>query len=248
MAGSDYPYQRPEHADVEANPAIKQLAYLGPPEIQADFVRKVYGILCSQLVFLVTICVAAIVIEPLRYGLIDIFKIPGLQFIIFIPTICVLCALMAYKDKHPVNYYLLAAFTLLTSVPIGAICAVYYSVGLGVTLLQAALLTMAIFMALTAYAMYSGQDFSWMGACLSASLFGLIMWGCLAYLFGFKVGLVYSSLGALIFCGFIVYDTWRVMKEYGPDDAIIAAIQLFLDIINLFLYILEILSRSSSSD
>ena len=45
----------------------------------------------------------------------------------------------------------------------------------------------------------------------------------------------------LVFVGYILYDTSNLIHVLGPDDYIIAAVQLYLDIINLFLYLLEIL-------
>lgn len=45
------------------------------------------------------------------------------------------------------------------------------------------------------------------------------------------------------FC-FVVFTASLIMHHLGPDDAILAAVNLYLDILNLFLYILAILSRS----
>lgn len=219
-----------------------------PPEIRAGFIRKVYGILSAQMGLTVTFCAACMLVGPLRHAVIRLYSIPGMQFGVFIPTICVLCALMKYKSEHPLNYQLLAAFTVLMALPLGFTCAVYYTAGLGILILQAAVLTFGCFGGLTAYAMYSGKDFGWMGGGLSAGLFGLMLCGFLGSIFGFGGGLLFSAFGALLFCGYIVYDTWRVMEVYGCDDAIVASIDLYLDIVNLFLYILEILSSMSGGD
>lgn len=221
-----------------------------PPEIEqmvrAGFIRKVYGILTAQMAFTVLFCMCSMFVAPLRHGLIGFYKIPGAGIMLFIPMMCILCALMKNKDQHPLNYQLLMAFTVCMSVPVGFICAAYYSHGLGHLILQAFVLTMICFGSLTAYTMYSGKDFSWMGAGLSSGLMILIFWGFLGSVFGFGMGLMYSAFGAMLFCGYIVYDTWRIMKEYGCDDAIIAAIDLYLDIVNLFMYLLQFLSSMSS--
>merc|ERR1712232_865544 len=128
------------------------------------------------------------------------------------------------------------------SLPLGFVCSAYYKAGLGSLVLQAFVLTMACFGSLTAYAMHSKQDFSWMGGMLSMGLTGLVVWGLLASLFGLGGGLVYSAFGAMLFCGYILYDTHRIMEVLGPDDAIVGAIDLYLDIINLFMYLLQLLS------
>lgn len=47
--------------------------------------------------------------------------------------------------------------------------------------------------------------------------------------------MVYSGLAALIFCGFIVFDTNNMIKRYNYDDYIWAAVSLYLDVINLFM-------------
>ena len=52
-----------------------------------------------------------------------------------------------------------------------------------------------------------------------------------------------AFLGAMLFSAFIVYDTYMIMNRMGCDDYVIAAIELYLDIINLFLMILQLLGN-----
>ena len=47
--------------------------------------------------------------------------------------------------------------------------------------------------------------------------------------------------GAIIFSCFIVFDTHLLIHKLSPEEYIVAAINLYLDIINLFLEILKIL-------
>jgi len=55
---------------------------------------------------------------------------------------------------------------------------------------------------------------------------------------------VISLGGALLFCGFIIFDTHMIMHKLSPEEYILASINLYLDIINLFLYILRILEAA----
>ena len=48
-----------------------------------------------------------------------------------------------------------------------------------------------------------------------------------------------------IFCIFIIYDTYLITSKLGYDDYIIAAIELYLDIVNLFLFLLSLLSSKN---
>lgn len=52
--------------------------------------------------------------------------------------------------------------------------------------------------------------------------------------------MIYGCLAAIIFCGYIVYDTDNLIKRYSYDEYIWAAVSLYLDIINLFLALLTI--------
>ena len=62
--------------------------------------------------------------------------------------------------------------------------------------------------------------------------------------------IIYSSLGAIIFSFYIVYDTQLIIGgkhkkyQYNQDEYIFAALNLYLDIINLFLYILDLFNRT----
>lgn len=220
-----------------------------PLEIRAAFIRKVYGILAAQVAFTVLFCAACMYIEPVRNGIIGMYAgNPYLSLILFIPTICILCALQKHKSEYPLNYQLLLAFTVLMSLPIGFICAAYYQAGVGFIIIQAALITIGVFGVLTLYTFVSGKDFSFMGAGLSAGLGCLMLWSFFSWLFGFPTGFLFSLFGALLFCGFIVYDTFRVIKVLGVDDAILGAIELYLDILNLFLFILQMLSAGNQDD
>jgi protein lifeguard len=53
--------------------------------------------------------------------------------------------------------------------------------------------------------------------------------------------MVYGCVAALVFSGFIIYDTDNLIKRYTYDEYVSAAIELYLDIINLFMAILNML-------
>ena len=66
--------------------------------------------------------------------------------------------------------------------------------------------------------------------------------------------LIISVIGIVLFMGFTMYDTKKIKEYYraaGNDpqaqkkSSIIAALQLYLDFINLFLYILRLFARNS---
>merc|ERR1719369_522281 len=61
--------------------------------------------------------------------------------------------------------------------------------------------------------------------------------------------LVYASIGAIIFSLYIIYDTQLMVGgshkySLSPEEYVFAALNLYLDIINLFMYILQIIGNS----
>lgn len=126
----------------------------------------------------------------------------------------------------------------------------------------------------TFWAAKRGKDFSFLAPFLFASLsmllvFGLIQVRCRPFpylsLFNalrwnvdhdlymqifFPLGklshTIYGALAALIFSGYIVYDTDNIIKRYTYDEYVWAAVSLYLDIINLFLGLLTLFRAADS--
>ena len=88
-------------------------------------------------------------------------------------------------------------------------------------------------------------------------LWGIIIAGAINMFFGFRsVDLLISVLGVVVFLGLTVYDTKRVLdmnREYGSEMTedeyvklgVIGALNLYLDFLNIFLYLLRLFSSSS---
>ncbi len=155
----------------------------------------------------------------------------------------VLIALMMFKNQHPLNAQLLFVWTLMEAYTVGVVCASYTAAGQGRVVVEALILTLSVFAVLTLYTIQSKRDWSFLGAGLMSGLWLLIIWGLFAMFFPALAGGAYSLLGALIFSGFIIFDTWQITERLGYDDHILASITLYLDILNLFLFILRLLSR-----
>ena len=113
---------------------------------------------------------------------------------------------------------------------------------------DAFLLTAAVFTGLSGYTLVSRKDFSNLGAGLTIGLFVLIGASFLGFFVHAQIfHLAVASMGVILFAGYILYDTSRIMRE-GEDDAVGAALRLFLDILNMFLLLLRILSPPHVTD
>jgi FtsH-binding integral membrane protein len=191
---------------------------------------------------------------PTSFGVGLVRSIWWMQWVLLVLSLLSICLLFATKHTYPINYFSLLLFTLIMASSVAFTCVLYYAAGLGQQIVLAAAITTATFLLLTLYTMCSKTDFSFMGPFLFASINLLLIWGGVLgfafFCFGYSPGwdIAYSVLGTIIFCGYIVYDTHRIMHVLGVDDYVLGAIELYLDLINLFMYILRILSASSSRD
>jgi len=222
--------------------AASSAARLDAALLRAGFVRKVYGILAAQLSLTVLAALACAACAPLR-GLLVRTQVGGwMNLLIFLPTAACLAGLRWKKDAYPQNYCLLLGLTLLISLDVGVVSAVLADAGRGMVVVQAAAITLAMFLGLTAYVFYSGRDFSSMRGLLTGALWSLVVGGGLSLLLG--APLLHAAmawLGAAAFCGYILYDTDRIATKLGHGDYIAATAELHLAIINLFLHVPKIL-------
>ncbi|KAM9313448.1 protein lifeguard 4 [Gastrophryne carolinensis] len=206
--------------------------------IRMGFLRKVYIILSVQVLLTTVTSAVFLYFDSIKNFLHDS---PGLVLICAIGSLGTIIALTIYRHQYPVNLYLLFAFTILEAITVG-VAVTFYEVSV---VIQAFILTTAVFFGLTAFTFQSKKDFSKFGAGLFAGLWILIIAGFLRFFFYSEtVEIVLAACGALLFCGFIIYDTHLLMHKLSPEEHILASINLYLDIINLFLHILRVLEAA----
>lgn len=103
-------------------------------------------------------------------------------------------------------------------------------------------LTVALFAALTAYAIFSGRDFSAMGGFLFAALLLIIVCGIANIFIGSPImELVLAWITLVVFCGFLLYDTQSIIESGHHNTTAMNALNLFLNILNIFMSLLRIL-------
>ncbi|XP_029212750.1 protein lifeguard 4-like [Acropora millepora] len=203
--------------------------------IRLGFLRKVYGILTAQLSL--TIIVAAIFMYTESIKSV-VQSRPELLIVAFVLSFGLMIGLMFKRKEHPTNMYLLLAFTLSEAYTIGTLVTFFDQV----LVLEAFVLTMATTLALTIYTMQSKRDYSSWGAGLFTLVWIFVLAGFLQFFFHSETfELVYAIAGALLFSAFIVFDTHMLMHKLSPEEYVLASINLYLDIINLFIEILRIL-------
>jgi FtsH-binding integral membrane protein len=167
----------------------------------------------------------------------------------FIAFLCMLAPLLIAtraKADFPMNIGLVLLFNFVTGVIISPALFFYGRQQPGL-IGQAAVLTLGAFGILTLYAFVSRRDFSAWGSFLIVGLWVLI--GTMFLNFFFRsaaVDLWLASVTVLLFSGLLVFDTWRLRNFYGPDEYVGAAVQIYLDLLNMFMAILRITGNRRS--
>ncbi|XP_068132865.1 protein lifeguard 4 [Hyperolius riggenbachi] len=203
--------------------------------IRMGFLRKVYSILSVQVLLTTLTAAVFLYFESVKNF---VHESPALVLVSGIGSLGTIIALTIYRHQYPVNLYLLFGFTILEAITVATVVT-FYDVAV---VLQAFILTTAVFFGLTAFTFQTKKDFSKYGAGLFAGLWILILAGFLRlFFYSETLELLLAAGGALLFCGFIIYDTHLLMHKLSPEEHILASINLYLDIINLFLHLLRLL-------
>ncbi|XP_065365149.1 protein lifeguard 1-like [Calliphora vicina] len=216
--------------------------------IRKNFIRKVYLILMSQL--LMTFAIVAIFLfnETLRAFVVQnpVIFWPG--FIVLLVTMLIMTCCDELRRQTPVNYIFLAIFTLAQSFLLAIVTCQFAAV----EILLAVGTTAAICLALSLYAFQTKYDFTMMGGVLLMSLVVFLIFGLFTIFFPIRpLLLLHSSLGAVLFSIYMIYDTQLMMGgrhkySLSPEEYVFAALNLYLDVINIFLYILSLLTSGRS--
>lgn len=139
---------------------------------------------------------------------------------------------------------LLLAFAGLQGLIFGPLLYAFTQESLGLTFA----VTAGMFGAMSVYGYVAKRDLSAWGRGLFMALIGLIIAGIANVFWGNGTAdLVMSAIGVVVFALFTAYDTQMLLRQglYEADEvtrskgAVLGALQLYLDFINLFLYLLR---------
>jgi modulator of FtsH protease len=175
---------------------------------------------------------------------------PGGYLVGLVASLISLLALLALKERTPLNLILLYTFATAEGLLLGGILEQYVQAGLGGAIVDAAATTAVVTLAASAYGVGTKRDLTKFTAILTIGLFallGALIVGFFVHLPAFQVAV--SVIGALLFTGFITLDTQRVARtgSASEGDAILLAVNVYLDIINLFLFLLQLFGLGQSN-
>lgn len=212
--------------------------------VRHGFIKKVYGILTCQL--LVTLAIMA------PFALSDGMKSfaannSALFFVCMIVGFACIIAISCCENvrrSYPTNLIVLGVFTVAEGGMLGLIAAsVQFQ-----ELVLAVGITFVLVLALSVFALQTRWDFTGAAPYMIVVLLGLMIFGFVAmFTSSSVVHTLYAAIGAIVFGCYLVLDTQLMMggkHKYAisPEEYIFATLALYLDIINMFLFILQLIS------
>jgi modulator of FtsH protease len=200
--------------------------------------RNTYLLLGATLAFSAAMAGVAMALNVPYFGLFTLLGYFGLLFAV-------------HKTQNSgwglVWTFALTGFMGLT---LGPILSMYLKVlPNGSQVIMTALGTTAVaFLGLSAYAVSSRRDFSFMGGFLFVGAIGAFVLGLVAYFFHMPMlSLVVSGLFLIVSSGLILMQTSQIVQG-GETNYILATVTLYVSIYNMFLSLLQLLGAASSDD
>lgn len=222
-------------------------------EDRKPFIAKVFSIIGAMLLVTFGWIFLALNVEKIR---LFIFATPILMWISMIVFICMAFSMICFYEqfrKAPNSYIFLTLFTIMSSYMLGGITISYDSESIYI----ATIITACVVFGLSLLAVFSPIDFTGMGGYLSAALLALIVssivGGIVCWASGNEcrtMNIIFAGIGALIFSLYLVYDIQMIVGgshrrfQYDKEDYLIASVSVYLDIVNLFLDILQLVSHT----
>lgn len=215
-------------------------------ELRNKFIQKVYANLTVMCLITGLSCYAFMTNDELKnFSTTNSGRaLTWISFIILFTTIIITACFHKIAKVFPYDYGILTIFTLCQSYILGTMCVQFDSN----IVIMAGIATITITLALTLFAFQTKYDCTGMGGFLLSSLTGLIVIQIVnIFVKSSSIQLMSASFGLIIFSGYLVYDTQLIVGgthrkyEFSTDDHVFATINIYLDIVNIFVNLLQLL-------
>lgn len=249
------PYHNTVHPELPTSTAVD---FTPPPDyslgqegsvfsdgnIRRGFIRKVYLILMLQLLVTVGIICAFLYWPALRTWSWHNYWFSYCMMAVVLVLVVALSCCDNLRRQVPLNFIALGLFTVAEGLMLGAVAAYFDAEAV----LWAMSATALVSLALSLFAFQSKWDFTMLNGSLWALLWTLISFGLLCAILRTQyLYIVYACLGTLVFSLYLVFDTQLIVggkhRKYAvsPEEYVFAALNLYLDIVTLFLLLLQLI-------
>ncbi len=171
---------------------------------------------------------------------------PISMYVLFAVELIIIFTSRLWAEKRPLNYLLFIAFSFITGVTIVPLLALFLVEFGPAIIIKALLATTCTFAATAIFGWVTKKNLSGMSGFLWAGLLGMIVVSVIGIFvpWGNTFEMVFAGIGVVLFSAFTMYDIQRIkmMQGMSPMEA---ALNLYLDLFNLFIYILRLMGAVS---
>ncbi len=205
------------------------------------FMKKTYQLLAASMI---AAAAGAYVTMPYAMAVLQ-YK----WFIFGAELLVLFFGLSMSRGKPGLNLAMLFLFTFLTGVSLVPLLASLIGMGNGAVIGNAFLMTSVLFGALSLFAINSKTDFSSWGKPLFITLIVVIIASLVNYfLLQSPMMHIFITAGVLLLFGFFtIYDTQNIANG-AYDSPVDAAVSLYIDFLNMFTALLQLLGIFGSDD
>ena len=257
--GYGYPqqgYQQPQQGGYYQQPGYQQQQPYGYPQQQPGYPQPMGDLseasrasLMSKVMLFTGFSLIASMLGG-AFGMTAFRFGTGTYIAAVIAEFALLFAAMAFREKQGINFVLLYSFAFVSGLTISPLLNAYAAAyGPGI-ILQALAGTVGITFSLGSYATVTKRDFSSIGGYLFAGLIAIVLIGIVnIFIHSSFIFALLSFAGAALFSVYIVYDIQQTRRAQDTvGNAIMISLNLYLDIVNLFISLLRILGIFSNND
>ncbi|XP_072539789.1 transmembrane BAX inhibitor motif containing 1a isoform X2 [Salminus brasiliensis] len=252
--GQGYPPPMPPIMPVMPMPGQDDEGFTTSPgweslSVRHTFIRKVYMILAAQLLVTVSIVAVFTFVQPVRSFVVRNPAVYWASYAVYFITHIMLVCCKGPRRRFPWNLILLAIFTMAMSYMAGTISSYYDTksvfLALGITVI--------VCIAVTVFCFQTKVDFTKCGGLfcvLGIVVFvtGIITTIVLSFKYIPWLHMLYAAIGAIVFTLFLAYHTQLLIgnrkHSISPEEYVFAALSIYVDVIQIFLFLLQIIGAS----
>ncbi|KTG33114.1 hypothetical protein cypCar_00008946 [Cyprinus carpio] len=235
--------------------------------VRHAFIRKVYLILAVQLLITTSIIAVFTLVEPVRLFVVQNPAVYWASFPVYLVTYLMLVCCEGPRRRHPWNLILLFIFTLTLSYMTGTISSYFDTkavfLALGITAIVCIIVTIFCFqtkyhnfysLQLLRFLSFEQVDFTSCTGLLCALCVVLLVTGIItSIVLSFQyvpwLQMLYGACGAIVFTLFLAYHTQLLIgnraNSISPEEYVFGALSLYVDIVQIFIFLLHITGSSS---
>ncbi|KAF7216129.1 protein lifeguard 3 [Nothobranchius furzeri] len=213
--------------------------------VRHAFIRKVYLILTVQLTITFSVIAIFTFVDPVKLFVIRYPVIYWASYGVFFVVYCILICCKEPRRRFPLNLVLLGIFTFAFSYMSGTVSSYYETKAV----FLAMGITAVVCISVTVFCFQTKVDFTSCGGFLTIAAVLLMIIGIVtAIVLSFQyvpwLHMLYAAIGAVVYTLFLVYNTQLLIGNrelaISPEEYIYGALSLYVDIVNIFLFILQI--------